>query len=164
MKLTNEDLLEWETQRRDKERLEEEGATEESEIHGAENGKGIFFIWGGIVSFWDIGPKCRMIHEGCSSHSECNPMILCHLWWEKKLLPRAFLVAQTVKNLPAKWETWVRYLGWEDPLEEGMTTLSSILAWRVPMDRGAWWAIIHRVTQSWTRLKWLDMHACKDCV
>ena len=44
MKLTNEDLLEWETQRRDKERLEEEGTTEESEIHGAENGKGIFFI------------------------------------------------------------------------------------------------------------------------
>ena len=65
----------------------------------------------------------------------------------------AFLVAQTVKNLPAKQKTWVRSLGWEDPLEEGMATHSSILAWRVPMDRGAWWAIIHRVTQSWTRLK-----------
>ena len=52
----------------------------------------------------------------------------------------ASLVAQLVKNLPAMWETWVRSLGWEDPLEEGMTTHSSILAWRILMDRGAWWA------------------------
>ena len=41
-------------------------------------------------------------------------------------------MAQTVKNLPAKWETGVRYLGWEDPLEKGMATHSSILAWRIP--------------------------------
>ena len=39
---------------------------------------------------------------------------------------------------PAMWETWVRSLGWVDPLEEGMATYSSILAWRIPMDRGAW--------------------------
>ena len=37
-----------------------------------------------------------------------------------------------VKNLPAMWETWVRSLGWEDPLEKGMATHSSILAWRIP--------------------------------
>ena len=42
------------------------------------------------------------------------------------------LMARMVKNLPAKWETWVQYLGWEDPLEEGMATHSSILAWRLP--------------------------------
>ena len=42
------------------------------------------------------------------------------------------LVAQTVKNLPAMRETWVRSLGWEDPLEKGMATHSSILAWRIP--------------------------------
>ena len=42
------------------------------------------------------------------------------------------LVAQMVKNLPAMQETWVRSLGWEDPLEEGMTTHSSILAWEIP--------------------------------
>ena len=47
-------------------------------------------------------------------------------------------MAQTVNNLPAMWETWVRFLGWEDPLEEGMATHSNILAWRIPMDRGAW--------------------------
>ena len=37
-----------------------------------------------------------------------------------------------LKNLPAMWETWVQSLGWEDPLEKGMTTHSSILAWRIP--------------------------------
>ena len=42
------------------------------------------------------------------------------------------LVAQEVKNLPAIQETWVRSLSWEDPLEEGMATHSSILAWRIP--------------------------------
>ena len=48
----------------------------------------------------------------------------------------ASLVAQMVKNLPTMRETRVRALGWEDPLEEGMATHSSILAWRIPMDRG----------------------------
>ena len=42
------------------------------------------------------------------------------------------LVAQLVKNLPAMWETWIQSLVWEDPLEEGMVTHSSILAWRIP--------------------------------
>ena len=46
---------------------------------------------------------------------------------------RASLVAQLVKNLPAIWETWVRSLGWEDPLENGKATHSSILAWRIPV-------------------------------
>ena len=45
---------------------------------------------------------------------------------------QASLVAQLVKNLPAVWETWVRSLGWEDPLEKGKATHSSILAWRIP--------------------------------
>ena len=52
-----------------------------------------------------------------------------------------------VKNPPAVWETWVQYLGWEDPLEEGIATHSSILAWRIPMDRGAWQATVHRVAK-----------------
>ena len=43
---------------------------------------------------------------------------------------------------------WVQFLGWEDPLEEGMATYSSILAWRIPMDRGAWQATVHGVTES----------------
>ena len=43
-------------------------------------------------------------------------------------LIKAFLMVQTVKNLPAMWETWVQSLGWEDPLDKGMATHSSILA------------------------------------
>ena len=62
------------------------------------------------------------------------------------------LVAQLVKNPPAMWETWVRSLGWEDPLEEVMAAHPSILAWRIPMDRGAWRARVHGVTKSWTGL------------
>ena len=47
-------------------------------------------------------------------------------------------MAQMVKNPPAMRETWVQSLGWEDPLEDGMATHSSILAWRSHMHRGAW--------------------------
>ena len=62
----------------------------------------------------------------------------------------ASLVAQMVKNPPAMMDTRVRSLGQEDPLEEGMATHSSILAWRIPMDRGAWQAAVHGVAKSWT--------------
>ena len=48
------------------------------------------------------------------------------------LLSGAFLVAQMVKNLPIMQETWVQSLGWEDPLEKGIATHCSILAWRIP--------------------------------
>ena len=58
----------------------------------------------------------------------------------------ASLVAQMVKNPPAMWETWVQSLSWEDPLEEGMATHSSVLAWRISMDRGAWQATVHGIT------------------
>ena len=62
-------------------------------------------------------------------------------------------MAQRVKNPPAvqeTQETQVQSLGWEDPLEEEMPTHSRILAWRIPMDRGAWRATVHRVTKSET--------------
>ena len=59
-------------------------------------------------------------------------------------------MAQMVKNLPIVQETWVQSLGWEDPLEEGMATHSSILVWRIPMDKGAWKARVHGVTKSRT--------------
>ena len=54
--------------------------------------------------------------------------------------------AQSIKNLPAMQKIWVRSLGWEDPLEEGSCLEN-------PMDRGAWWATVHGVTKSQTRLK-----------
>ena len=58
----------------------------------------------------------------------------------------ASLAAQLVKNLPAVRETWVRSLGWEDPLEKGKATHPSTLAWRIPQ------TIVHGVAKSWTRL------------
>ena len=64
----------------------------------------------------------------------------------------ASLVAQTVKNLPLMQETQVQSLGREDPLEKEMATHSSILAWRIPMNRGAWWATVHGITKSRTQL------------
>ena len=64
----------------------------------------------------------------------------------------ASLVAQMVKNPPAVQETWVRSLGWEDPLEEGLASHSSILIWRIPMDRGAWRAIVFEVAKTQTQL------------
>ena len=53
-------------------------------------------------------------------------------------------MAQTVKNLAALEET----LSQEDTLKKGMATHSSILAWRIPIDRGAWWATVHGVAKS----------------
>ena len=62
-------------------------------------------------------------------------------------------VAQLVKNPPAMRETWVRSLGWENSLEEGMATRSCILAQKIPMDKAAWWATVHGVTESQTQLR-----------
>ena len=57
-----------------------------------------------------------------------------------------------VQNLPGLWQTWVQSLGWEDPLEDCMASHSSILAWRIPIDRGALRATVHGVAKSQTRL------------
>ena len=58
---------------------------------------------------------------------------MCNLWiTANTTMTRDSLVAQTVKNLPATQDTWVQSLGWEDPLEKRMVTLSSNLAWRIP--------------------------------
>ena len=58
-------------------------------------------------------------------------------------------------------EMQVRSLGHVDPLEEEIATHSSILTWRIPMDRGAWRATVHWVKKSRTRLEQLSMHACR---
>ena len=57
-----------------------------------------------------------------------------------------------VKNSPAVWETWVRFLGWEDPLEKGTGYPLQYSGLEDSMDRGAWWATVHGVTKSRTRL------------
>ena len=61
---------------------------------------------------------------------------------------RASLVTQTIKNPSAMWETWIQFLSWEDPLEDGMTTHSSVFAWRIPTDREVWRVIVHEVAKS----------------
>ena len=82
--------------------------------------------------------------SSAGKESTCNAGARFKSWvrkipWRRDLLPPpvflGFLVAQRVKNPPAMWETWVQSLGWEDLLEESMVTHSSILAWRIPMDR-----------------------------
>ena len=60
----------------------------------------------------------------------------------------ASLMAQTVKNPPAVRETWVQSLGWEDSLEECMATHSSILFWRISINRGVWKATVHEVAKN----------------
>ena len=60
---------------------------------------------------------------------------------------RAFLVAQTVKNLPAMQGTWVRFLDREDALEKGMATHASILACKIPWTAGAWRSKVHEVAK-----------------
>ena len=74
--------------------------------------------------------------------------ILGFLWW----LP------------PAMQKTWVQSLGWEDPLEEGMTTPSSILAWRIPKDRRAPWASVYGVAESWTWPRDRRAGIIPDCI
>ena len=69
-----------------------------------------------------------------------------------KLFIWTSLAVQMVKNLPAMWETQVQSLGQEDPLEKGMATHSSVLAWDNPMDGGALKVTVRRVTKSQTRL------------
>ena len=71
-------------------------------------------------------------------------------------VPRASLVTQTVKNLSTLQKTWVQSLGWEDYLEKGTATHSIILARRILMDRGPWWATVHGVTKCHT---WLSTQA-----
>ena len=66
---------------------------------------------------------------------------------------KGFPVAQLVKNPPAMRETWVPSLGREVPLEEGQGNPLQYSCLENPMDRGGWWAVVHRVAQSWTGLK-----------
>ena len=68
-------------------------------------------------------PKCTHITQGFPSMNILSRSQV-RFW--------ASLLAQLVKNPPAKWETWVRSLGWEDPLEKGKATHSRILTWRIP--------------------------------
>ena len=75
-------------------------------------------------------------------------------WFDSWVRRKPWIRHWLPKNLPAMQKTWVRPLGWEDPLEEGMAIHSSILAWRIPTDREAWWATVYGVTTNQTHLEW----------
>ena len=94
-------------------------------------------VWG----LWGIGVGMWVGGEGSVPRNEVSEL------FEIIVSLGVFLVAQTVKNLPAIQETQEWSLGWEDPLEKGMATHSGIPAWRIHMDRGACWATVHEVTK-----------------
>ena len=71
-----------------------------------------------------------------------------HFW--ASLMAQMVKKTTTTKKLPAMQQTWVQSLSLEDPLEDRMAICSSILAWRIPMDRGAWWITVHGVANSQT--------------
>ena len=83
-------------------------------------------------------------HDGCKEETSALGFNTYHYY----SYGGASLMALSVKNPPAMQETWVRCC--EDLLEESMATHSSILAWRIPMDRGAWGATIHGIAKSQT--------------
>ena len=73
---------------------------------------------------------------------------------KRESVSRGFPGGSEVKSPPANAEYLSSIPGWGDPLEEGMATQSSILAWENPMDRGAWWVAVRRVVKCWT---WLNL-------
>ena len=81
-------------------------------------------------------PACLRVHEK-SQAFQIRSLYAC----------QASLVAQLVKNPPAMWETWIQSLGWEDPLEKGTATHSSILVWRISWS--AWSMGLQRVGHYW---------------
>ena len=114
------------------------------------------------VTVWNLPglilwASCPVTLLGCNELFVCFSVFFISLVSCQSLLPQASLVVQLVKNPPAMQETWVRSLGWKDPLEKGKATHSSILAWRIP------WAAQSMGSQSRTRLssfhfQWCLMH------
>ena len=98
--------------------------------------------------------QSQLLHNRRTSYLNIKEYLtLAAIWMDLEIIiSRASPVAQMVKNLATMQETQVQPLGWEDPLEKRMATHSSILAWRIPLDRGAYWATVHGVAKSWTRL------------
>ena len=90
---------------------------------GEGNGNPLQYSW--LENSMDRGAWWATVHGVAKSRTRLSNFTF-------KLWSRASLVAQRLKRLPGMWETWVRSLGWEDPLEKEIATHSSILAWRIP--------------------------------
>ena len=112
----------------------ESGVTEVTE-HGMAHCSWLRLGWG--QNAWcEHCPLCSLVTCGQSFNSaECLSFPISKIVTiigRALIIKWAFLVTQLGKSPPAMWETWVRSLGWEDPLENGKATHSSILAWRIP--------------------------------
>ena len=96
----------------------------------------LLFTWKSLVGKTFLAEAEMISYENTKANKQTKtlksstPLMTSQLWW-------ASLVVQAVRNPPATWKTWVRSLGWEDPLEEGMAIDSSIFAWTIPKNRGA---------------------------
>ena len=98
----------------------------------------MIFCYKQFISSWVtcITSWVTLLLEWCYLNTLFYTLVFAHFHiWPGFI--RDSLVAETIKNLPAMWKTWVRSLGWEDPLEKGITIHSSIPAWRIPWTRGA---------------------------
>ena len=104
----------------------------------------LLWIVGSFSQYWFFQSKNMYISPSVCAIFDFFYQYLIAFW--------ASLMAQMVKRPPAMQETGVWSLGGEDPLEDGMATHSSILAWRIAMDRGVWQATVHVVTKSQTWL------------
>ena len=96
-----------------------------------------------LENLMDRGAWQAIVHRVAKSQTQLKQLGM-HAEDTLKLYQKItqVMVAQSVKNLPAMQETPVRSLGWEDPLKKEMANLSSILAWKNPINRGAWWATV----------------------
>ena len=111
-----------------------------------------------VKSESEFTQSCPTLHDAmdCSTpgYSQFNSWVRKFPWRRDRVPTPAFLgflMVQIVKNLPAVRPGIDPWLG-KIPLEEDVATYSSILAWRIPMDRGAWWATVHGVAKCWTWL------------
>ena len=135
-------------------------------------GRLLVYFSSGAEHFSQGLPHLCQLHHWPSPSGRCSPpqlQQLNHVPWAVPVVwysARGSLLAQTVKNLPIMQETRVRSLFWNDPLEKEMATHSRILAWSIPMDRGARRATVHGVTKSQTQ-QWLTLtyllRVCSVC-
>ena len=85
-----------------------------------------------VHSFTYLVIGANLLTEGFVTIGQSTHMWPLHIAWSSSKYSGAFLMAQMINNPPSMQETWVQSLGWEDSLEKGMATHSSILAWRIP--------------------------------
>ena len=97
----------------------------------------------GLISFKKLPLGFRNSCRRAASTDDCDILV----YWYSRKYSRVSVVAQMVKNLPAVQKTWVQSLGWEDPLEKGTTTHSSILAWRIPWTEEPGGLLTHSISQ-----------------